>query len=174
MVLDVPFQQYHQQQQQQLQQQQGASDQAPAVELIYPKCKKLEPSDMADPDGVATRALAAVRASVQQQQSFAVADPLPAEVIRRNELMGWLDALRALHAPASIAEHQLARQRVAFQVRRWSPWGPGGAAGGCLRCCCIGPRPSPKLIVFHMRHTTQNNRRRCSWASSPPCWSAAA
>lgn len=131
----------------------AASSRPPVVEVIYPKCKKLEPADMSGANCIADRALGvlsmlwlghesrgpggALRGMGEGAQGGA--DPLPLEIVRRHELMGWLEALRGLHAPESAEEHQRARQRVAFQVGCvgvvccvWAMCG----AGDVLRLAC--------------------------------------
>lgn len=92
----------------------------PAIEVIYPKVKRLETADMVGAGGIAARALAAVGAMPAQQQqraagSVASVDPLPPQIVARHGLMGWLEALRALHAPTTAEEHRRARTRLAFQ-----------------------------------------------------------
>lgn len=94
--------------------------------------KKLEHTDMACSGGIRDRLLASLLPPgspwrQQQQQLVAAAsfeaaaegpadDPLPAGIARRYGLMAWQDALRALHAPASVTEWAAARRRFAFQV----------------------------------------------------------
>lgn len=95
------------------------------VEVIYPKVKKLEPADMAHPTtGAAPLALAALGAGGAER------DPLPPEALARHGLMGWAEALRTLHMPASAEEHRRARERVAFQV------GGGSGCWGQRSCAC--------------------------------------
>jgi hypothetical protein len=98
----------------------AAGDAPPVVEVVYPKTKKLEHDVMAGPAGVAAALLAALRGSGggggPAGAAAAWADPLPPAVVARYGLMGWADALAALHAPGSSEEHQRARERVAFQV----------------------------------------------------------
>jgi len=116
------------------------------VEVVYPKCKKLETGDLTERNGVIDRALSQLplpawtlsqqQAGVgsgggggsgevgsgggagdqQQQVVFDAADPLPADLVQRHELMGWSAALYGLHKPLSSEHHQAARERVAFQV----------------------------------------------------------
>ncbi len=66
----------------------------------------------------------------------ALVDPLPATVRAEQRLAGLDDALRSLHFPGSLAEHEAARRRLAFEelltiqlvvLRRRRAWQAGGA-----------------------------------------------
>lgn len=56
--------------------------------------------------------------SVLDATPAASEDPLPEAVRAEHGLMGWTAAVRALHAPADVAQYDSACRRLAFQVRR--------------------------------------------------------
>lgn len=56
----------------------------------------------------------AIRTLLDPLAEADVADPVPAEIIRRRSLMTELEALRAVHAPTDKAEWQRARERLRY------------------------------------------------------------
>lgn len=167
----------------------------PHPQVIYAKVKKLDTEVMG---GVAVRALSAAATAVQHSSMAAAAagggsggaaaagagagaeatadggagvdaaadawDPLPRDLVSRHGLMVWRDALRALHAPVDAAEHARARQRLAFQVR-------GHVAGHGMSTASGAHKALHGLVPATKR---DKPHRKCFWASSRRCLSAAA
>jgi hypothetical protein len=64
---------------------------------------------------------------------------LPQWVLQQQGLVGWQEALRGLHAPATVEQHERAVQRLAFQeafLLQVGSRGAGsaGAAAPCTSC----------------------------------------
>ena len=85
----------------------GDPDERPRpIVAVYPQSEKV--------DLPSWTVLKAVEETLARCTARGIGDPVPADIVRRNELIPRDTALRGIHMPETFAEKEMARRRLAF------------------------------------------------------------